>query len=85
MSADKEYAAAVDKAACGWVTLVAYHRGTDQEMIEDCQTVVALLASRLEKPAAAVYRDVYEAYVHLPKPQILQLLTLMEIPGTLNT
>jgi len=80
-----KYAAAVDKAALGWLIINIYSLGTDEQMIEDCQTVATLLASRLEKPAAAVYRDIYEAYVHLPKPQILQLLTLMDIPGKLES
>ncbi len=80
-----KYAAAVHKAALGWLMISIYGTGTEEEVLEDFGTVATMLADGLGKDAAAVYRDIYEEFTHLPKPQILQLLTLMEVSGTLNT
>lgn len=79
-----KYAAAVEKAALGWLVIKTYSIGTVEQIEEDCQTVATTLAEGLGEPAAAVYRDIQKTYFDMKKPQVLQLLTLMENSGTLN-
>lgn len=88
MNTKAQYEEAVEKAACGWLVLVAYHHGSDEQLIDDCQAVAALLATKpvdgkLLKPQK-VYEDIFEAYKKLPKPHILELLTFADVPSTLH-
>lgn len=76
---NEQWNEAVTKAAFGWLIIKTYSLGPIEEIEEDCQTVAALLGSRFpEKPAAAAYTEIQKEFYNLPKPQILQLLTLME-------